>query len=170
MNENPVDLAAAALAEMHEEHHREVTSAQLGIERMTRALGRPWLAIAVIAFVVVWISVNLWYGAIAHRAFDRPQFPWLELIVSLASLLMTIIILITQNRQDAIAHRRAEVTFQLAVVTEQKVAKVIDLLEELRRDDPHVPDREDRIANAMSEPTDVLEAASKVDELGRTRS
>jgi len=47
-------------------------------------------------------------------------------------------------------------------VTEQKVAKVIDLLEQLRRDDPHLPNREDAAAASMAQATDVREAAAEL--------
>jgi uncharacterized membrane protein len=45
-------------------------------------------------------------------------------------------------------------TLELAVLTEQKAAKAIALLEELRRDSPHVHDRVDRQADVMAQPAD----------------
>ena len=50
---------------------------------------------------------------------------------------------------------------ELALLSEQKTAKVIQLLEEFRRDTPQVHDRVDRQADAMAEPVDpqrVIEA------------
>ena len=163
--ENPIDLAVETLAEMHAENQRAVPSAQLGIERLTDTLGKPWFAWAALVFIVAWIGINAAFGTGSH-AIDHPQFPWLELIVSLASLLMTILILITQNRQDAVSHRRAEITLQMSLVTEQKVAKIIDLLEQLRRDDPAIPNRHDPVAATMAQATDLREAA---DELQRAQ-
>jgi uncharacterized membrane protein len=40
------------------------------------------------------------------------------------------------------------------VLSEQKAAKIISLLEELRQDHPEIHDRIDHEAAAMSEPTD----------------
>jgi uncharacterized membrane protein len=42
----------------------------------------------------------------------------------------------------------------LAILSEQKTAKIISLLEELRQDHPDIHDRIDDEAAAMSEPAD----------------
>jgi hypothetical protein len=52
----------------------------------------------------------------------------------------------------------------LAILSEQKTAKIIALLEELRQDHPDIHDRIDREAAALSEPADpqpVLETIKK---------
>jgi uncharacterized membrane protein len=52
-------------------------------------------------------------------------------------------------------------TLEAALMTEQKTRKIIDLLEELRRDSPHVPDRDDSEASQMAakaDPRAVLDA------------
>ena len=158
---DPVGLAVQTLAEIHAENLRAVPTSQLGIERLTGTLGRPWFAWSAITFVVAWVACNVALLR-AGASFDRPQFPWLELIISLASLLVTIFILITQNRLSTVSDRRAEVTLQIALVTEQKVAKVIELLEQLRRDDPNLPNRRDHQAEAMAQATDLREAVSEL--------
>jgi uncharacterized membrane protein len=43
---------------------------------------------------------------------------------------------------------------ELAILSEQKTAKVIQLLEEVRRDSPHIHDRVDQEAEAMARPAD----------------
>lgn len=170
MSADPVEVAIQALDEMHETHDRGAPPVQLGIEWMTRHLGRPWFAWVVISGIITWIALNLTQLALTGSALDRPPFQGLKLVASLISLIMAIFILITQNRQNRIAHHRAEITLQMAVVTEQKVAKIIELLESLRRDDPNLPQRRDRTAESMAQATDVREAAEKVDEMGTTRA
>jgi uncharacterized membrane protein len=52
-------------------------------------------------------------------------------------------------------------TLELAMLSEQKAAKLIELVEELRRDMPNVQDRVDQEAEALAQPADpeaVLEA------------
>lgn len=170
MNIDPVDQALRTLDEMHQEHDREAPVLQLGIERVTRTLGRPWFAWVAGSFILVWIAVNIAEMLSGRHPFDRPPFQGLKAIASLTSLMMSIFILITQNRQNRIAHRRAEITLQIAVVTEQKVAKTIELLQELREDAPSLPKRRDREAEAMAQTIDIREAAKKVDEMGTTRA
>lgn len=43
---------------------------------------------------------------------------------------------------------------ELAILSERKIAKVIELLEELRRDSPQVQDRVDRQADQMAQPAE----------------
>jgi uncharacterized membrane protein len=53
---------------------------------------------------------------------------------------------------------------ELAILSEQKIAKVIQLLEESRRDDPNIRDRRDPEAETMGQAADtrsVLDAIAK---------
>jgi uncharacterized membrane protein len=63
-----------------------------------------------------------------------------------------LLILISQRRERDWAHQRDQLTLELAMLSERKTAKIIQLLEEFRRDHPDMFDREDHEANAMSEP------------------
>jgi uncharacterized membrane protein len=55
-----------------------------------------------------------------------------------------------QRRADQLAELREQMTLELASVTERKVAKVIELIEELRRDSPTLKNRTDQEARQMS--------------------
>ena len=89
-----------------------------------------------------------------YAVWDPPPFYWLQGLVSLSALVTTIVVLITQKRQGKMAERRGQLNLQMSVLVEQKVTKVIGLLEELRRDMPSVQDREDLEAEAMTEAAD----------------
>ena len=78
----------------------------------------------------------------------------LQGLTGLCALLMTTTILITQNRQTRQAEQRGQLELQVNLLAEQKIAKLIGLLEELRRDIPIVRDRVDKVADAMTEPVD----------------
>ena len=67
---------------------------------------------------------------------------------------MTVLILTTQRREDELAGLRDQLTLELSILSEQKSAKIIGLLEELRRDDPHISNRPDEHADALSRPAD----------------
>jgi len=73
---------------------------------------------------------------------------------SLASFYMVILIYATQRRDDELAELREQLTLELALLSEQKTTKVIQLLEEFRRDIPLVPNRTDEQADAMAQPVD----------------
>ena len=85
---------------------------------------------------------------------DPPPFNWLQGLVGLLALYDTVLILITQRRDDLLASYREQLTLELAILGEQKAAKIIALLEEMRCDNPNLRDRVDVEAEAMSVPAD----------------
>ena len=88
------------------------------------------------------------------QPWDPPPFPWLSEAVSLVALYTTVLILATQRHDDLLAAHREQLTLELAILSEQKSAKIIQLLEEMRRDSPHLVNRTDHEAQAMSTPAD----------------
>jgi uncharacterized membrane protein len=66
-------------------------------------------------------------------------------------------VLITQNRQAKLIERRMHLDLQVNLLTEQKTAKLIELLEELRRDLPNVRNRRDSEAEVMQHAAGPLE-------------
>lgn len=67
---------------------------------------------------------------------------------------VTLIILTTQRRADQLSMHSSQQILKLTMLTEQKVAKVIALLEEGRQDNPMLKNRLDREALAMAQPAD----------------
>ena len=63
-------------------------------------------------------------------------------------------ILIVQRHDDELSARREQLTLELAILSEQKTAKIIALLEEFRRNDPHQSNRRDEVAEALAQPSD----------------
>jgi uncharacterized membrane protein len=149
-----VEQTVQAIAKLHIEHHREATEGQRTIDRLTRFLGRPSFALALALAIAAWIVGNL-AMAWAHRTpLDPPPFSTLQGVATVAALFTTVFILISQRRSDQLSELRAQLTLQLAMASEQKTAKAIGLLEELRRDLPDVTDRVDGEAEALARPAD----------------
>jgi uncharacterized membrane protein len=74
---------------------------------------------------------------------------------------MVLLVYATQRRDDQLAERREQLTLELALLNEHKTAKLIQLIEEFRRDIPIVDNRDDPQAEAMARPVEperVLEA------------
>ena len=106
-------------------------------------------------------------ATLGYRPLDPPPFPWLSGAASLASLYLVVLILTTQRRDDRLTQRRELLNLELAILSEQKTAKVVALLEELRRDSPAVRDRVDKQADVMARPAD---PQSVIDAIKETRS
>ena len=96
---------------------------------------------------------------------DPPPFAWLEGAISTASLMVAASIFITQRREDVLAGHRAQLLLELLIVNDRKIAKIIELIEEVRRDTPTIRDRVDGEAASMATPSDphaVLQAIKDV--------
>ncbi len=106
---------------------------------------------AIVAFVVLWILSNVVLLHWGMTQFDPPPFFWLQGIVGLGALLTATIVLTKQNRAAKLAERREHLDLKVTLLTEQKAAKVIHLLEELRRDLPNVIDRHDPEATKLQQ-------------------
>lgn len=98
---------------------------------------------------------------LGKTSLDPPPFSWLQGVIGLGALLMTTMVLITQNRQEKHTEQRRHLDLQVSLLVEQKVTKVIALVEELRRDLPSIRNRHDPQAEAMQnaiDPHAVLDA------------
>jgi uncharacterized membrane protein len=62
--------------------------------------------------------------------------------------------LTTQRHEDVLAEKRARLTLQIAVLSEKKIAKIIELLEDQRRENPLLTSRPDTEAASMASATD----------------
>jgi uncharacterized membrane protein len=95
---------------------------------------------------------------------DPPPFPWVQTVTSILAFYVTVLILITQRHENRLHETRSQLTLQIAMLAERKNAKIIELLEQLRRDHPDIADRVDEDAIAMAQPTDaaaVIDAVSQ---------
>jgi uncharacterized membrane protein len=149
----------------------DATSAsQRRFERVSRLVARPAYLMGVLVFSVAWMGFNLVCPRFGVAPFDPPPFQWLEMLVSFVALVTTTVVLIAQNRQARFEQQRAHLDLQVNLLTEQKVTKVIHLIEELRRDLPMVKDRHDAQATSMQERADTAQLASALDEVGLTKN
>lgn len=142
------------IASLRARAEEEVGRHQRRIEWATAALGRPRSMYVAVLLVVAWVGVNGRLHQLGLPAPDPPPFSYLQGVVAVAALLTTLMVLATQNRQSKHAEQRLQLDLQVNLLAEQKVAKLIALVEELRRDMPAVPDRVDPIAEVMTEPLD----------------
>ena len=81
---------------------------------------------------------------------DEPPFAWLQGALALLALYVIVLILTTQRREDQLAGYCEQLTLELAILSEQKTAKIIALLEEMRRDSPTLKNQVDDEAAAMA--------------------
>ena len=143
-----------SIARLHAEYHGNATTRQRVMNRLTAMIGRPRFLGGMTVLVAAWVSLNILAAAVGFRAIDPPPFPWLGGAISLVSLYMVVLILGTQGHADQLAQHREMLILELTILSEQKTAKVIQLLEEFRRDNPLIRDRVDQEAEIMAQPAD----------------
>ena len=116
------------LATYYEREDAELSGVQVVIERISAFFGSPAYFAFAVAFIVIWIAVNCVGVRFGWAHVDRPPFFWLQGIVSANALLLTIAVLIRQNRMAQQAGHRAHLDLQINLLTEQKVSKVLQVL------------------------------------------
>ena len=152
---------AQATARLRAQHEQETSALQRAVDRLTAVVGRPGFVAVLGAAITLWILANLGVAGLGLRPADPPPFAWLQGAASTGAFLVAALILTTQRREDQLANHRAQLILELSILNDLKTAKIIELLEEGRRDNPALSDRIDDQAAAMATPSDthaVLEA------------
>ena len=149
-----IEATVQSIAELHLQHHREASSAQRALNQMTRFIGRPRFVGLITLVFGAWLGVNLALHLWGHMALDSPPFAWLEVAATLLSVYIALLILITQRHENELTMQRERLMLELGILADQRTAKIIQLLEELRRDHPQIKDRINVEAAEMAKPAD----------------
>jgi uncharacterized membrane protein len=163
-----IDQNIQSVAELHERARDSRSASVRRVERLGTYVGRPAYLVLLITCIVLWALANLLAPRLGFRAWDPAPFAWLQGFLSLTALATSTIILIAQNREATLEQQRAHLDLQVNLLTEQKVTKLIHLVEELRRDLPMVRDRHDPQALSMQKPADAHEVLAALADVGLT--
>lgn len=169
MSDDSLDENIDSVLEVRKRELEQRSPTQRFVDRVSAIIGRPLYLAALLAFVMGWITFNLLAPHWDRAAFDPAPFALLDGLLSLAALLTTTVVLIAQNRLTRIEQQHAHIALQVNLITEQKVTKIINLLEELRRDLPMVKNRFDPQAASFAQKTDALEVLTAIEEVGLTK-
>ena len=140
-----------AVLDFYSREDQKISWSQRTLERISQVIGKPAYLGFILALVLLWIGVNEALRSLGRGDFDPPPFFWLQGLIGLGALLTMTVVLAKQNRHSRLAEQRAHLDLTVTLLTEQKTAKLIDLVEELRRDMPSVKDRHDPEAAALQQ-------------------
>jgi uncharacterized membrane protein len=129
-----VDKAVRSVANLHSQHRGGASTPQRAVNRISAFMARPLFLVLVVLGAGAWIAANTRASMLGSAAIDPPPFLWLEAATSLFSLFVVMLVLVAQKHEDELNAHRDTLTLELAILSEHKIAKVIQLLEELRRD------------------------------------
>ena len=149
-----IEDTVRSIAELHADHDRRASLYQRTIERLIEQLGRPAAVAAIALGMLLWVGVNESLLYTRRTPFDPEPFSYLQGLITAGALFMTVLILTSQRHENRLAEHRAQLTLELAMVSEQKIAKLIELMESQRRDNPQIVNRIDEETAAMALPAD----------------
>jgi uncharacterized membrane protein len=142
-----------AIAIHQDRYQQNSTAHQQFLDKITAIFGQSQFLYFQIGFFTIWGICS--YLSNRHiLPADFPRFDLREEGLGVAGLLISTGVLIYQTRQERISEDRSHLILQLNLVTEQKIAKLISLVEELRTDLPNVKNRADFEAEVMQQAVD----------------
>ncbi|PHJ58924.1 hypothetical protein VF14_24425 [Nostoc linckia z18] len=158
---DPIAKNIEAIISLHTQELQDIPTHRRILEAIATFFGRSTFLYSLLVILAIWIFGSFFDGFLP---FHLPSFSWSGQGLDAAALVISTGVLVRQTRQENFAEQRAQLMLQLNLLSEQKIAKIIALLEELRTDLPNVINRHDYEAQLMQEPADpiaVLEALQK---------
>ena len=132
----------------------KISIAQQRIERISAFFGSPAYFAFAVLFILAWIAINTWGAQAGWHPNDAPPFFWLQGLVCFNALLLTVAVLIRQNRMAQVAEHRSHLDLQINLLSEQKVTKILQIVDELQRELSALRKRPDSQVAEMTKPAD----------------
>ncbi|HSH17945.1 MAG TPA: DUF1003 domain-containing protein [Candidatus Saccharimonadales bacterium] len=99
-------------------------------DKVTAIAGSTPFLVLNIAWFVAWVLMNI--GVFGERLiFDEYPFGFLTMVVSLEAIILSVFVLISQNRQSKRAEIRAELDYLTDLQADAEVATIISIMERL---------------------------------------
>ena len=99
--QDPIAANIDAVVALHAVAEQQVDTHQRTVETLTAWLGRPQFFYGILVGVGLWMTVNGLLPLFHTKRWDDPPFYWTQGALGLGALLMTSVILTTQNRQGS---------------------------------------------------------------------
>lgn len=162
---DPVSEHIQTVADLHKRAEGKVSPPQRAIEKVTNFLGRPRFLFIILVIVALWVVVTLVLPGFGLRDFDPPPFVWLIGVINLGALLQATMILITQNRQNMVVERRTQLDLQVSLLLDEKISKLITMVDEMRQVHPDLEDGTDPHVEALKETVDPHQSLKTLEQL-----
>jgi uncharacterized membrane protein len=163
-----IDHNIESVAALRRREWATISPFQRRLESVSRLISRPAYITTLVILIGLWAALNIAARWVHHEPWDPPPFELLDCVMTFLSLITSTIVLIAQHRQTKLEQQHTQLDLQVNLLTEQKVTKLIHLIEELRRDIPIVKDRHDPLSSALQERTDTLQVLAAIEERGLT--
>jgi uncharacterized membrane protein len=128
---------------------------------ISNTFGSIKFLLACVCFFIYWITLNLGLIPGLHP-FDKYPFPALQTVVSIFAIILSVSVLISQNRQGRLEKLSQQVEFEVNVHAETEITKVLSMLHEIQK--KLGIDKQDQELETMKENLDLQELHQKLDE------
>ncbi|MGB7415177.1 MAG: DUF1003 domain-containing protein [Thermosynechococcaceae cyanobacterium] len=160
---NPIAKNVEAIAILQNREVQNLPWHQRLLEKVAHFFDKPLFLYCLLMGLTFWI-LGGFLSKTGVLPFSWPMFSWSGQGLDAASLLISTGVLVRQSRQESLAEQRSQLTLQLNLLSEQKIAKIIRLLEDLRTDLPDVPNHHDPEAQIMQEAADPIQVIDALQE------
>jgi uncharacterized membrane protein len=133
-------------------------------DKITGFAGSLWCVYLHLALVIAWVSINL--GAVPWiPRFDPYPFVMLAMFASVEAIFLSTFVLISQNRQAALAEKRNDLDLQVNLLAEHEITRILELVDEIAKklDIPRDKGRTDPLKEDV-QPEAVIERMESVRE------
>jgi len=123
---NPTRLNIEAIAKLEHEALLRRTPTERGSDAITKFIGSTAFLLLQVLLVLTWSAINLSLMP-GVKPFDPFPFGILALVISSESVMLTIFVLISQNRMARQAEKRAHLDLQVGMLAEQELTAVLQM-------------------------------------------
>ena len=156
--EHPVVQNIRAMVELDQ----KALDTRTALDRLTDAVTRVAGSTPFIVLHTVWFTVWIVWNS-THTSVDPFPYSLLNLIVALEAVLLTSVVLMTQNHMTRLADRRAHLDLQVNVLSEQELTAMLRMLHALcTHAGVHVAIGDERVQQLLTE-TDIRRIAVALD-------
>ena len=160
---NVVERNITALLERHRREEQQKKLEEKLADSVTRFMGSMPFVYIHVAMFGTWIGWNL--GWLSLKPFD-PSFVTLAMFASVEAIFLSTFVLISQNRMNIQADKRADLDLQVSLLTEHEVTRLIHLVTAIAKKmdiaEAHHPEIEELSKDVQPEKVlDTMEALKK---------
>lgn len=130
--------------------------------RVTAVLGSMWFLAGYVITFTVWICWNLRFLP-GLKPFDPFPFPILQMVVTLFAIILSVSVLVNQNRQGRIERIKRQIEFEVNVRAETEITKVLTMLHEIQQK-MGLANAIDQELEDMKEPIDIKQLHQAMDD------
>jgi uncharacterized membrane protein len=129
---NPTGHNIEAIAKLEHDALERRSAAERVSEAIAKFIGSVAFLLLQILLVLTWTAINLKLIP-GVKPFDPFPFGILALVISSESVILTIFVLISQNRMTRQAERRSHLDLQVGMLSEQELTTMLEMQQKICR-------------------------------------